>query len=86
MTSADVIVLYQELVADFAARSKHYEGGNILQALRTEVHARLQAENKPPQAEPNEDPEDTHARQKKHFRDLWKQADVLIKQAQGTQS
>ncbi len=49
-------------------------------ATRTEVHAALQALAPPPGPLPEDDgdPDLLHARQKAHFKRLWKEADEIV--------
>lgn len=53
----------------------------MLRATRTMVHAALHLQLPTPPAEPDEDPDDTHARQKAHGKALWKEVDRLIAEA-----
>ena len=72
------------VVADMEAPllpAEHY----AWQATRTRVHEALQAEKLPPHHNPDlhardadEDPDDVHEDQKRHFKNLWKKADKLV--------
>ena len=65
---------------DSHANSNDDPDGVAFDALRSEIHAGLQLAEPPPPPHPDDegDPELHHARQKIHFKRLWKRTDEII--------
>lgn len=53
----------------------------MIRATRTAVHAALHLQMPTPPAEKDEDPDDTHMKQKSHGKALWKEVDRLVAEA-----
>lgn len=86
MTRDEVLEIYNREL-EKAKSAKDNKGGTnadpanvAYNAARTEIHAALQASDPPPGPHDDDegDPELHHMRQKKHGKDLWKQADALV--------
>jgi hypothetical protein len=70
-----------EVKAIHAAQVARYKGPDVLKATRTEVHAALQGLKPHPERTEGEGPDDHHARQKAHGKNLWEATDKLIAEA-----
>lgn len=88
LTAAEVHALYDQEVQKHV-RDKRVHGplddrAAMLRATRTTVHAALQLEFPTEGPAKGEDPDDVHARQKAHGKQLWRESDRLVVELEKT--